>query len=179
MSKVGKCRDCKQEKELVYGLRCYTCMREANNRSKQKMRKKDPERNARHVKKSNDSRIDKISEWNRLHPEVKRNITLRKAYGITLEEYNRMLESQGGGCDICGKKPKPTRDLPVDHCHTTGEVRGILCDSCNMVLGRLGDTLPEVDASVEKIRRYLLKGRNENSRTIQSSSEGLFWEVMV
>jgi hypothetical protein len=59
-------------------------------------------------------------------------------YGITLEEYNRLLESQGGGCAICGRKVNIDSkfSLHVDHDHDTGKIRGILCSSCNLGIGK-------------------------------------------
>ena len=58
-------------------------------------------------------------------------------YGITLEDYNLMFEEQKGECAICFEKP--TKKLYVDHCHTTGKVRGLLCQHCNFVLGQAKD----------------------------------------
>ncbi len=56
-----------------------------------------------------------------------------KLYGITLEQYEEMLEAQGGVCKICGDPPPTGRKkyLSVDHCHQTGRVRGLLCTQCN------------------------------------------------
>ena len=69
------------------------------------------------------------------HLEHVRRTSLKKLYGITAEEYDAMLESQGNVCAIC-KKPQPTkRRLSVDHDHETGKVRGLLCTTCNLVLG--------------------------------------------
>jgi hypothetical protein len=56
-----------------------------------------------------------------------------KQLGVDDAEYERMLEAQGGGCAICGAKPK-TRRLHVDHDHATGKVRGLLCHRCNRAL---------------------------------------------
>lgn len=56
-----------------------------------------------------------------------------KQLGVTDEEYAAMLERQGGGCAICGARPK-TRRLHVDHDHATGKVRGLLCHRCNRTL---------------------------------------------
>lgn len=61
-------------------------------------------------------------------------------YGITLDQYNAMLEQQGGGCAICGAATnKNGKALFVDHCHDTGKVRGILCYRCNTGLGSFKD----------------------------------------
>ncbi len=67
-----------------------------------------------------------------------RDRRLRKTYGISLADYNRMLKAQGGGCYICGRKPK-NRALDVDHSHRTGKVRGILCHRCNRGLTWFSD----------------------------------------
>lgn len=50
---------------------------------------------------------------------------------FTVEDYERLLAEQGGGCAICMLPPEQGRWHPVDHCHETGAVRGILCDYCN------------------------------------------------
>lgn len=68
-------------------------------------------------------------------------------YGLTLEEYDRMLETQGGGCGICGGTNPDGRRLHVDHDHKTGKVRGLLCINCNYLIGRMeasADLLPDM-----------------------------------
>lgn len=71
-----------------------------------------------------------------------RNADLKKHYGIDSTEYERMLNSQGGVCAICGAPPGGGRGgkLHVDHCHATDEVRAILCHNCNFGLGAFGDS---------------------------------------
>lgn len=59
---------------------------------------------------------------------------LKNRFGITPEEYETMLADQGGVCVICGRLPDKKR-LAVDHDHETGEVRGLLCQHCNLCLG--------------------------------------------
>lgn len=59
-----------------------------------------------------------------------------KIYSITAQEYNFLFEKQQGCCDICGThQTELKRRLAVDHCHTTGSIRGLLCTSCNTHLG--------------------------------------------
>lgn len=65
---------------------------------------------------------------------------LRRQYGMTLEDYNMLLASQAGSCAACGADVTDGgRNAHVDHDHTTGRVRGILCHSCNVSLGLLND----------------------------------------
>lgn len=65
---------------------------------------------------------------------------IKELYGITSEEYQKIYEYQGGYCAICKRARGLRKKLSVDHCHTTGEVRGLLCTVCNAkVLGHLRD----------------------------------------
>lgn len=64
---------------------------------------------------------------------------LMRKYGITVEQYDAMLDGQGGGCFICGRPPRPDISLHVDHDHSTGQVRGILCFGCNKALADFQD----------------------------------------
>ena len=63
---------------------------------------------------------------------------LQRVYGLTVADYNALLERQGGGCAICGQ-PRNSHRLAVDHDHATGRVRGLLCAPCNHAIGSLRD----------------------------------------
>lgn len=66
---------------------------------------------------------------------------IEKTYGLTAEQYDALLERQGGRCAICRNRPKSKR-LAVDHDHKTGEVRGLLCSRCNHdLMGSAWDSL--------------------------------------
>jgi hypothetical protein len=69
--------------------------------------------------------------------EIERKSRLKMVYGITVEQYEAMLVKQEGKCAICStKKPgSRTKMFFIDHCHTTGQVRGLLCMRCNTGLG--------------------------------------------
>jgi len=69
------------------------------------------------------------------HREASRRGRLKHRYGITVEQYEFMLQAQGGVCKICGEVDKAGTKLAVDHCHETGDVRALLCRSCNNTLG--------------------------------------------
>ncbi|MFF2964278.1 endonuclease domain-containing protein [Streptomyces sp. NPDC057963] len=60
---------------------------------------------------------------------------LWECYKITLQQYRAMVKAQSGACAICGKTPDEGKRLAVDHCHTTGVVRALLCIRCNLNLG--------------------------------------------
>jgi hypothetical protein len=60
---------------------------------------------------------------------------LKRKYGITIAEYDRMFEEQNGVCAICGEPRPEERTLHIDHDHQTGVIRGLLCFRCNNALG--------------------------------------------
>lgn len=79
-------------------------------------------------------------EWSRKHPGSNRKARRRfnlKSYGLSPEQYDEMLENQGGVCSICKCKNKSGIRLAVDHDHETGAVRGLLCSLCNTAIGLL------------------------------------------
>ena len=87
------------------------------------------------------------------NPERLRNNFLKNQYGITLEEFNAKRSLQQNKCAICGNEFKNTKDAHMDHCHTTGKVRDILCSACNKALGYFRDSIPTILAASQ----YLIK----------------------
>ena len=83
-------------------------------------------------------------------PSKSKNNHLQRKYGITLDDYNRMLEEQNHQCATCGTtEPGGKHNIfAVDHCHTTGKVRGLLCKNCNIALGLLGDDVELMDKMI-------------------------------
>lgn len=93
-----------------------------------------------------------------------RNYDLKKSYGITLDDYNYMFNNQNGCCAICGLhiselKMKHKHNLCVDHCHITGEIRGLLCDKCNRGIGLLNDDIEILKNAI----KYL---KNDNTKLL-------------
>lgn len=92
---------------------------------------------------------DKVSarsrEWryrnlDKVRQKAKR-VRLRLDFGLSIEQYEMMLDAQNGVCAIC-KQPETSRGfqfLSVDHSHRTGEIRGLLCNKCNLALGLMQD----------------------------------------
>lgn len=101
-----------------------------------------------------------------------RNATIRRQYGITLTDYQRLLDAQGGGCAVCGKTEQAEgRMLAIDHDHaccpgqkSCGQcVRGLLCARCNLHLGAVGDSIGHLEAMVTYLRAAS-SSRTGNSR---------------
>jgi hypothetical protein len=80
---------------------------------------------------------------------------LNRRYGIGVEDYNALVELQGGRCAICGTD-SPGGNFTkwaVDHCHGSLKVRGLLCVNCNMGIGQFGDDPARLRAAAEYIER--------------------------
>lgn len=80
---------------------------------------------------------------------------LWKNYRITLDEYNLMYDRQKGNCDCCGKHESNfKRRLHVDHCHVTGQVRGLLCTRCNPGLGYFEDSVEKLEMAIAYLNKF-------------------------
>lgn len=96
---------------------------------------------------------DTYRQWVR---RANRPRKLLSKYGLTPDEYDRLLAAQGGSCAICrADSPGGKHDdhFHVDHDHETGKVRGLLCNKCNVALGVFGDNLGGIERVVEYLRR--------------------------
>lgn len=91
------------------------------------------------------------NSWNHRNKDKFREYKLKYRYNITLEQYNQMLQTQNSKCLICGKDQTIDECLVVDHCHTTGKVRGLLCNNCNLLISFSND---KVDI-LQKAQDYL------------------------
>lgn len=83
-----------------------------------------------------EKRNARMRDWRKSNPDAARKNDrsgkLRYKYGLSVDDVERMRSEQGGRCAICKKK---TIRLFVDHCHTRGHVRALLCQTCNTFLG--------------------------------------------
>jgi hypothetical protein len=112
--------------------------------------------------------IERVKAWQKANPDKVRaskdrrkadgrtRLTNRKShlmrkYGLTLGQYEAMLEAQGGVCAICGRPPRDDISLHVDHDHVSGALRGLLCFLCNNSVGDLAED-PE---RARALARYL------------------------
>jgi hypothetical protein len=119
----------------------------------QSMRTRDPERHRR-------AKLAAIQRQRQNNPDRFWAVELRRSFGLTIEQYRALLASQGGGCAVCGALANPDgRRLAVDHDHTSGEVRGILCTPCNWAIGGMRDSPARLEAAAEYLRNPPAKQR--------------------
>lgn len=77
-----------------------------------------------------------------LYKKYKRKTHLKNTFNFTILQYNELLNKQEGKCGICKSySPSSSRKMhfSIDHDHTTGQIRGLLCDTCNRGIGLLKD----------------------------------------
>lgn len=114
------------------------------------------EYNRRYREANSDRYKAMIAEWSRSNPEKKKGYHLKATYGITIEEKNALLASQGGCCGLCQTdNPGSTRGWQVDADHSVkpARVRGILCVGCNTSLGRFKHSPELLILAADWVRR--------------------------
>lgn len=130
-------------------------------------RKDNPELSAQQAKdryqRDPTATAERVKKWQKSHPEqwqrIQRSARLRR-YGLTIEDYDSLHSSQEGSCAICeSEDPKAKNgsqknlDFAVDHSHTTGMVRGLLCNPCNTGLGGFRDSSELLERAIAYLRQ--------------------------
>ena len=130
----------------------------------QRNKKKVIKYSIEYARKHRDRDRDKVNAARRKYKENNRDkhalwarkASLKRRFGITLEDYENMLESQGYVCAIChgnetvmDKRIGRPRNLAVDHCHNTGKIRGLLCTNCNTMIGSAMDNKGVLASAIE------------------------------
>lgn len=128
---------------------------ERRKRLRREWQKNNPDKVAanrrRYVEANPDKLARRASEYRKRNPgkvaETAFRMNLKNA-GLTLDEFERMLVGQDGGCAICRKKNIQGQRLCVDHSHDSGAIRGLLCHSCNRGIGLLGDSVERLKSAI-------------------------------
>lgn len=115
------------------------------------------ERNAAYTRANREAL--NASALRRYHANTDRyaDYSLKRHYGMSRGDYDRMLAEQGGRCAICGStSPNGVRisRFHVDHCHETGRVRGLLCENCNKGIGLFHDNPDLIMLAIKYLERY-------------------------
>ncbi len=144
MKKCSRCGKEKNKSEFNFqnkdkGMYVSAC-KECVNKAQRKKRACNPEETRARDKiqymRHREKRIIQAREYRKKYPNRTRNTNLKVKYGISQDDYDQIKKKQDNKCAICGEDEKNLkRILCVDHCHTTKEVRGLLCDTCNKFLG--------------------------------------------
>lgn len=100
-----------------------------------------------------------VQNWKNNNPESfnasvkKRNDKYRiTKYKISVEDFNKMISEQNNNCKLCLNELKPGKGTAIDHCHATGNVRGILCLECNIGLGMFKDNIQTLRNAINYLK---------------------------
>ena len=135
-----QCRDCINTKRRELRERNPAILEQ-----ERRWREENREKIRAYAKSDRERNGDRRRELERLRnssPERRKVKAERRRdllYGFKPGEYDSMLRRQCGLCFICQRQPTAPRPLAVDHCHSTGIVRKLLCDPCNQGLGLFKD----------------------------------------
>lgn len=154
---------------------CILCNREKSRKEYRKNIEKYKARKRKDYLENRDKYIAYSKKYKQDNPEIVKNTrriyginhkdrmkdrTLREKFNITLIQYNEMLAAQNNVCAICFQPEKSKaknsdylKNLSVDHCHTTGKIRALLCDICNRGLGYFNESIESLQEAI----KYLLK----------------------
>lgn len=113
-------------------------------------------------KKNKGKILKRNKKWRGKNKDKIKESKLKRVYGISLEEYNKLLKKQGGVCAICRNKETIKQngkiiDLGVDHNHKTKKVRELLCSKCNPALGNLNEDISLFYKCIEYLKKHQTK----------------------
>ena len=74
---------------------------------------------------------------------------MRRLYGLTRAELAVLVLESEGLCKICGEPMSGNRNCHIDHCHTTGNIRGLLCGNCNVGIGHFKENIELLTAAIK------------------------------
>lgn len=92
------------------------------------------------------------SEYYRKNKDKVLGYSLKRHYGMSMDEYKERLKAQEGACAICKKTCSSGFNLAVDHCHDTKVIRGLLCQNCNTGLGKFKDNIEYLEKAIQYLK---------------------------
>lgn len=126
-------------------------------------KKETSEYNKKWYQKNREKRMAQTNLWRKNNPEKAKSYRtpektktymLEVRHGITLDQFNQMFISQNGRCGICSRPFKDNKDTCVDHDHSTGRIRELLCFNCNTTLGKFEDSTTLVESVLTYLRKW-------------------------
>ena len=108
-----------------------------------------------YISRNKDIISEKMKIKRKQCPNYARKHLYKYKYNITIEDYDRMLLEQNNCCAICKSEysGRGNKIFDVDHCHTTGKVRGLLCVTCNFSLGGFKDSVENLMTAIEYLNK--------------------------
>ena len=101
-------------------------------------------------------RAEWMRNYRKKNPQKFKEYELKRRLGLPFEDYELMVNNQNNLCAICKQPEKFNGSLAVDHCHESGDVRGLLCTNCNRGLGHFKDSVEVLNNAIK-----YLEGTNQ------------------
>jgi hypothetical protein len=152
-----KCRTC----GLVKPLKSFALHKRATGRLQSRCRTCQKIYSDEWYSKNKSRQKASVQKWRNENRESLRSGVLSQ-YGMSVADYEKMFLAQGGKCAVCGEKEIKVvrggvRNLVVDHCHSAGHVRGLLCGNCNLALGLFKDDVSLLLNAIQYLSRNARK----------------------
>jgi hypothetical protein len=128
------CKVCGAEKNISDFYTGRRDCKDCKNAAARKIRIDEPERYAKYKNRHN-------------------QYLKERRYGITQEDFDKMLIDQNNMCKICNNEFNSTKDTHIDHCHDSNIVRGLLCNNCNLALGQFNDNTDIMDNAIKYLQK--------------------------
>lgn len=170
-NQVKECKTCKEllpfssfykdkSKEKLYHeckkCWCAKCKNYRENNPLSDNRKKERSQEWKlWISNNKEERKMSVNEWRKRNPKRYKDSFLKRKYSITTDMYNEILNSQNNSCAIC-KIHESNLNYPmfIDHCHSTGRFRGLLCRNCNSGIGYFKDNISVIENSISYLEKF-------------------------
>ena len=141
-----------EERRAAYNAKKAAQLRARRAKTPEKFRAYDRARRAVAPPERRAAERERLRAAHQAHPERRKAYNIKR-YGLTLEAFDVLWDVQSGCCAICQRPLSRDRKTHVDHDHTTGRVRGLLCHGCNIGLGSFCDSPNTLVAATEYLRK--------------------------
>lgn len=160
---AGACKTCRtkylkeyrQRPEIIKKAREYRQRPENIQKTRAYRQKPENIRKVREYDKRPEN-IRRAREYRQRPENIKKDRERQyiRKYGLTIDQYDQLFDLQGGRCAICeSEDPGSKGHFHVDHNHHTGKIRGLLCNSCNLLLGLSKDNVETLISAARYLER--------------------------
>lgn len=135
---------------------CKACTREYRRNWYRRNREREIAR-VHAWQQANADRVNARSAEYRKKPgraRAMRDLYYRRTFGLSADDVDDLIARQQDRCAICGRRPQRLASLHLDHDHTNGKIRGVLCSTCNQGLGQFKEDPALLDAAAAYLRQY-------------------------
>jgi Recombination endonuclease VII len=143
LGRARQCKQCAKARSRAYRIAHPEKHREQERRRRTRRAPHIAEQKAKwyaaNVEHARAVNKENTKRRNKQFPERRHDIYLKSVYGVPYGTYAQLLAAQEGRCAICGttEPGRKTKRFHLDHCHDTGEIRGLLCAGCNVGIAHL------------------------------------------